>query len=279
MIFDLDDTYLPLPIEQRILDTALRLKTLGLPWTPHVGCFVWDREAIILAPSPFPKRVYFILSMPRFLNIFGSEANMQRRLVWVPTWHQAFQLCRRLGISVDKAGGMIDEQGITSGADALLRWYALIAQMLKVPTSNAPDADEGNTDAEVKGWISKVMQAEVGSLAHLPHAVQRRVQSAYDATGRAYLGWRRIQERRPEDWIPPETTFDDRLLKDMSHFYSDYQRVVQTMLKLREKVKRLLTVEPSESSDAFQRLVDDLLTEDNPYSRSGQIMSRLMDPQ
>jgi hypothetical protein len=65
----------------------------------------------------------------------------------------------------------------------------------------------------------------------------------------------------------------------MSHFYSDYQRVVQTMLKLREKVKRILAVDPCESPDAFQRLVDDLLTEDDPDSRSGQIMSRLIEPQ
>jgi hypothetical protein len=216
--------------------------------------------------------------MPRFIKIFGSEANMQHQLVWVPTWYQAFQLCRRLGVNAVEAFGMIDKQGFASGADEFLRLYALIDQTLKTQLSNTSERYGPDRTADVQGWITRVMETELGSLAHLPQAVQRRVQSAYDATGRAYLGWRRIQDQRSEDWIPPETTFDARLISDMSHFYSDYQHVIQTMLLLRKKIKRILAIEPSEAPDAYQRLIDDLLADGDPESRSGQIMSHLMDP-
>jgi len=44
------------------------------------------------APSPFPHDVYFILNMNRFLLIFGTVEEMQRSLVWLPTWTQCMRL-------------------------------------------------------------------------------------------------------------------------------------------------------------------------------------------
>ena len=61
-----------IPFEKNLCNLALEMKQLGLPWSPHVGCFVWDRDEHIEVDSPFPERIYFILSMPRFLSIFGS---------------------------------------------------------------------------------------------------------------------------------------------------------------------------------------------------------------
>lgn len=88
----------PIPFEARHVALAKELKRLGLPWTPHVGCFVWDAENTIEAGSPFPANLYFILSLPRFLGIFGSLDAMVEKLVWLPTWHQARLLRRRMGI-------------------------------------------------------------------------------------------------------------------------------------------------------------------------------------
>jgi hypothetical protein len=88
----------PIPFESRHVGLARELKRLGLPWVPHVGCFVWDEEGVIEALSPFPERFYFILSLPRFLNIFVSIEAMREKLVWLPTWHQSRLLCRRLGL-------------------------------------------------------------------------------------------------------------------------------------------------------------------------------------
>lgn len=89
----------PIPFDLRHCQLAAELKKAGLPWTPHVGCFVWDRDHHIEASSPFPHRIYFILNVGRFLQIFSSHAEVAEKLIWLPTEHQARLLCSRLGVS------------------------------------------------------------------------------------------------------------------------------------------------------------------------------------
>ena len=85
----------PTPFDEAICLLARQLKDNGLPWRPHVGCFVWDPEGWIKPESPFPNRIYFILSLPRFLDLLGSTKALQEKLIWLPTWHQARLLCRQ----------------------------------------------------------------------------------------------------------------------------------------------------------------------------------------
>ena len=269
---------LPIPIDDTILAAAYRLKRLGLAWSPQVGCFVWDREAVISAPSPFPKRVYFILNMRRFTDIFGSEENMRQQLVWVPTWHQAIGLCSRLGIADTDADRFFNVRGFTSGEDGLLQLYARIARQLDSSVTKTPAGIRVERISNEKRWIARVMEAEVGSLDHLPQAVRRRVQSVYEEVGMAYLGWRRIQEERSADWIPPEKTLDAQLLSDLGHFYSDYQHVIRSMADLRERVRLIQSIDPSTAPDAYQRLIEELLESDHPESTPGRILAHLMDP-
>jgi hypothetical protein len=272
------DPLSPIPINDTVLETAFRLKKLGLPWSPQVGCFVWDREAVIPAPSPFPQRVYFILSMRRFTDIFGSEEKMRRQLVWVPTWHQAFQLCRRLGVTDFQTDYFFDGNGFTSGEDGLLQLYALVARQLEASGKDTSAGNRVDDDSTTQCWIRRVMEAELGSLVHLPQAVQRRVQSVYDEAGMAYLGWRRIQEQQPADWVPPETIFDSRLLDDLSHFYSDYQNLIKSMTAIRKRVKRIQGIDPSKEPEVYQRLIEELLSNDHKNSGSGRILANLMEP-
>jgi hypothetical protein len=89
----------PIPFSKRICELASDLKNLGLNWRPHVGCFVWDRDGFIKAESPFPGRIYFILSLTRFIDIFGSVENMVEKLVWLPTWHQARMVYHQLSVT------------------------------------------------------------------------------------------------------------------------------------------------------------------------------------
>ena len=91
----------PVPFSKRICELASDLKNIGLNWRPHVGCFVWDPEEFIKTESPFPGRIYFILSLPRFIEIFGSVENMVEKLVWLPTWHQARMVYQQLGVTDD----------------------------------------------------------------------------------------------------------------------------------------------------------------------------------
>ncbi len=90
--------YAPLPFTTGIFHLAAELKAAGLPWHPHTGCFVQDPDRYVQAPSPFPERVYFILSVPRFVDLFGSIESIAEKLVWLPTWHQARLVCRSMTI-------------------------------------------------------------------------------------------------------------------------------------------------------------------------------------
>jgi hypothetical protein len=76
---------------------AKLMKTKGLRFRPHAGCFVWDPENRISVPSPFPNRVYFILNLGRFESIFGSLEAVEADLVWIPTETQAREIIRNLG--------------------------------------------------------------------------------------------------------------------------------------------------------------------------------------
>jgi hypothetical protein len=56
-------------------------------------------------PSPFPKRVYFILNVGRFTEILGSTEAVRTQLVWVPTESQARSLLAERGGDVTSALG------------------------------------------------------------------------------------------------------------------------------------------------------------------------------
>lgn len=96
--FDPANDLAPIPLDNDTCELAQRLKKTGLPWRPHVGCFVWDHHHVIKPDSPFPNHVYFILSLPRFIEIFGTLEALQEKLVWLPTWYQTQLLCQRYGI-------------------------------------------------------------------------------------------------------------------------------------------------------------------------------------
>lgn len=131
--FDPGKDLAPIPFETGHVELAKELKRLGLPWAPHVGCFVWDGEGIIEAGSPFPERIYFILSLPRFFSIFGSIEAMRKKLVWLPTWHQARLLCRRLGVE-DREIAALWAQGFPlEPGNELQLIYEKLAEALRRP--------------------------------------------------------------------------------------------------------------------------------------------------
>jgi hypothetical protein len=120
----------PTPFDQEHLQLSREMKQCGLAWKPHVGCFVWDYEEYIEAKSPFPLRVYFILSLPRFISIFGSLEDVADKLVWLPTWHQARLLAMRLGVDQQKVSGLWSPESTPSPGDELLGIYRLIMEKL-----------------------------------------------------------------------------------------------------------------------------------------------------
>ena len=110
---------------------AAKIKQLGIDWQPHVGCFVWDPDEHIEADSPFPHRIYFILSLPRFIDIFGSVDAIAENLVWLPTWHQARLLCQRLNVPDKDVAHIWQRQAFFSVGEELKQIYALLIHALQ----------------------------------------------------------------------------------------------------------------------------------------------------
>lgn len=129
--FDVAQDLPPLPFDRRHCEAAAQLKTAGLPWRPHVGCFVWDRDKCIAVPSPFPERIYFILNVGHFLKILGSLEDIAAQLIWLPTWHQARLLAQRLALPTPALGALWQAKTAVAPGEELLALYELLLQELQ----------------------------------------------------------------------------------------------------------------------------------------------------
>lgn len=121
----------PIPFNKVHLDLALDMKQRGLIWKPHVGCFVWDPDKHIDTDSPFPLGVYFILSLPRFISIFGTIEAIAEKLIWLPTWHQARFIAEDFGIEHHKIAGLLNPESLTAPGEELSGIYRLILEKLQ----------------------------------------------------------------------------------------------------------------------------------------------------
>ena len=129
--FDPEKNLAPTAFDERICRLASRMKSLGLDWQPHVGCFVWDPDNWIKPESPFPGRIYFVLSMPRFVEIFGSVEEMARKLVWLPTWHQACLIYREMSVTEGACDNNPPSLSSRTPTEELIRIHELIIDALQ----------------------------------------------------------------------------------------------------------------------------------------------------
>jgi len=129
--FNPETDFPPIPFDERHCRAALQLKEAGLPWRPHVGCFVWDREGWIEVPSPFPEKIYFILNLGHFLRLLGSIEDVVQKLVWLPTWHQARQIGAKLGIEDKELSDIFSGSAVPGPGQDLLALYGKILENLR----------------------------------------------------------------------------------------------------------------------------------------------------
>ena len=126
----------PIPFDLRHCQAAAQLKERGLPWTPHVGCFVWDPDEIMEVTSPFPNRIYFILNLGHFLRIFGSLEKISRKLVWLPTYHQACLLCDQVGVDQEEVSALLASADNIRAGEELLVLYKMILSKLEASNNH-----------------------------------------------------------------------------------------------------------------------------------------------
>jgi len=110
----------------------LEIKKSGLKWRPQVGCVVWDPDEFTKPASPFPGRIYFVLSLARFIEIFDTIEQIARKLVWLPTWHQARLVCRQLGITDEVLEKQRQRCPISQPVEELIGIYRSIIETLKI---------------------------------------------------------------------------------------------------------------------------------------------------
>ena len=129
--FNPQNDFAPVFFAPEICALAAKIKRLGIDWQPHVGCFVWDPDEHIQADSPFPHRIYFILSLPRFIDIFGSVEAIVEKLVWLPTWHQARLLCQHLGVPDKDVADIWQSRSSLAVGEELRQIYGLLLKALQ----------------------------------------------------------------------------------------------------------------------------------------------------
>ncbi|WP_300464077.1 hypothetical protein [Desulfobacula sp.] len=127
--FDGKKDLAPIPFDEKVCQLALKMKKSGLIWHPHVGCFAWDPDGIISSESPFPNRVYFVLSLPRFIDILGSVGQISEKLVWLPTWHQARLLYQTMGMKAEQGALLECDLRRFPGDDLIHLYGRLIAAL------------------------------------------------------------------------------------------------------------------------------------------------------
>ncbi len=129
--FDPQKDLAPIVFDTHTCQLARQIKRLGIKWHPHVGCFVWDPDNTIEVDSPFPHRIYFILSLPRFIDIFGTPEAIAEKLVWLPTWHQARLLCEQLYVPNEAVANIWQDRTSFSAGEELQQIYELIIDALQ----------------------------------------------------------------------------------------------------------------------------------------------------
>ena len=118
-------------ITQEEIETARELRALDLEWEPSVGHYVYDENRCCPKGSPFQDRLYFILNYDCFMSHIGGVERFKQVMLWLPTWHDARELLRSLGVSDEEVARRLQCcQGLENGKE-LLVMYEMITESLR----------------------------------------------------------------------------------------------------------------------------------------------------
>ncbi len=89
---------------------ARELRDLGLSWEPCAGQYIWDEAGVIDDPSPIQENVHVIHDVRGILRQAGSMNQLKKAMCWLPTWREARQLLRSMGLSDLKVPSGVSEE-------------------------------------------------------------------------------------------------------------------------------------------------------------------------
>ncbi len=121
-------------IERRFSDReialALEFKRMKLPWEPAVGQYVYDAGGAVKPSSPFQQGVYFLLNYDCFMERLGGVARFKDLMAWLPTWSDAREILRRLGVSNEVVREALARTAAIESGEERVVLYELIAARL-----------------------------------------------------------------------------------------------------------------------------------------------------
>jgi hypothetical protein len=127
------------------IEMARQLRQLGVPWEPQAGHYVYDETGFCRKGSPFQSRVYFILNYEYFMNQVSGVDRFKQIMLWLPTWHDARDLLRSLGVSDTEVNTELQNHRAIENQRELLSLYEMIATKLKM--AEQPDRRSASNDA------------------------------------------------------------------------------------------------------------------------------------
>ena len=116
---------------RREIDSAKDLKSLGLPWEPAVGHYIYDETGTLQQSSPFQRHIYFILNYYCFLQRVGGVRQFKELMTWLPAWHDARQVLRSFEVSNTHVHRELLRNGSVEKGLELLAIYRMIKECLR----------------------------------------------------------------------------------------------------------------------------------------------------
>ena len=130
---------------QQQIELAVELKSIGLPWEPAVGNYLYDATGAVKPSSPFQNRVYFLLNYDCFTTRLGGVQRFKELMTWLPTWYDARNILRALGVTDERVQiELLQRKSIKTGSE-LLTLYEMISAKLR--ENSAPTTSGGSGDA------------------------------------------------------------------------------------------------------------------------------------
>ncbi len=101
-------------------------KAYGLDWQPSVGDYVLDQSEMINKSSPFRTESTLSSTWTCSFGRAGSLEMLKDRVCWLPDWHQARQILRKLGLSTQETIQHLIQSGAFEKCSERTELYRLI---------------------------------------------------------------------------------------------------------------------------------------------------------
>ena len=112
------------------INTAMKMRAVGLNWKLEPGQYVLDINGIMHAGSPFQAGVFLIHSTNTFEVMVGGADQLIENFVWLPTWEDCRSWLKNESVPEDRVIGAW-QSGDTRGLSDRQVLYELMLKVLE----------------------------------------------------------------------------------------------------------------------------------------------------